>query len=69
MSVRDKNQFHLQVGTVIDHQSTKMSIKDSNDISHKDMHMYLPINMCMTCLAKETMIGAAIRSKRWFSAD
>ncbi|KFO07136.1 Centrosome-associated protein CEP250, partial [Balearica regulorum gibbericeps] len=32
VSERDTDQFHLQVGTVIDHQSTKMSIKDSNDV-------------------------------------
>lgn len=45
VSERDTDWFHHEVGSVIDHQSTKMSIKDSNDGSHQDMGIYVPVNL------------------------
>ena len=44
VSERDTDRFHHQVGNGTDHQSTKMSTKGSNDVSHKDMGICTPIN-------------------------
>lgn len=37
-------QSHLQVGTGTDLQSTPMSLKDSSDISHKEVGLYIPVS-------------------------
>uniref|UniRef100_A0A8D0FIH9 Rootletin-like coiled-coil domain-containing protein n=1 Tax=Strix occidentalis caurina TaxID=311401 RepID=A0A8D0FIH9_STROC len=40
VSERDTDRFHHQVGSGIDHPSTKISMKDSKDVSHKDMGIF-----------------------------
>ena len=42
---RDTDRFLHQVDAMTDHQSTKTSIKDSNDVSHQETGKYIPIKL------------------------
>lgn len=41
---RDTHPSCLQVGTRIDLQSTQTSLKDSSDVSHKEVGIYIPVS-------------------------